>query len=291
MKIMVGIDGSGRALTALEHGALFARCMNAELVLLRVMNPVADCADMPGLTLAEATGQLRSRWIAELDELAPSDIPSATVEVVAKERSESTADALVRAAAEGNVQLIVLGTRGTGIARRALIGSVATQVLHRSQLPVMLTGESAEKPKDSSVVPYRVLIATDGCQPSESVVTEFARAMDGAPAANLSVTAVHVSEWGYAPSAAKRDEAAQRLAAFTARLPQQFHPQSALLPDDERLGPTETILAYAREVGAHSIWMATQGDSWPRQVFLGSVALSTVEHAHIPVVLVRAGAA
>lgn len=290
MKIMVGIDGSQRALIALEQGALFARAADAQLVLLRVLNPVADCADMPGLTLSEATEQLKARWMSELAELARgSRVPSVVVEVLVKIRSESTAEAIVRAADRREVQLVVLGTRGTGIARRALIGSVATQVLQRSHQPVMLTGEHVGKPSD--VLPYRVLIAADGCDPSGSIQAEFTRAVEDVLAEKLSVTAVHVFDWDYAPAENKSAEAVHRLAAFTAQLPKRFHPEPILLPDEERRGPTEAILAYAKDTGAHSIWMATAGHSWPRQVFLGSTALSAVEHAHIPVVLVRASEA
>jgi nucleotide-binding universal stress UspA family protein len=288
MRILVGTDGSERARMALAQGAALARAVDAELVLLRVLDPVADCADMTDLTLSEATEQLQARWTSELRDLAYSlEARAADAQVVVKRPTESTAETIVRVASELDAQLVAIGTRGTGVARRALIGSVATQVLQSSRWPVMLVGEHAGSTSD--VLPYHVLVCTDDCAPTDSVLTGFERAMEGVSAECVSVTAVHVFERATATAEDKgRAQAAERLAAFTARLPQRFRPRPALLLDEGRDGPPAAILTLARSTGVHSIWMATEGDSWARHLFLGSIALTTVEHAHIPVVLVRA---
>jgi nucleotide-binding universal stress UspA family protein len=287
VRIMVGTDGSERALVALAQAAAFARAVDAELLVVRVLNPVADCADVPAQSLSEATEKLRAEWTSELQELVRNfDAPSAAVAVDVKGRHESTAETIVRLVEELGVQLVVVGTRGTGIARRVLIGSVATQVLQRSSCPVMLVGEQVGHPNHE--LPYHVLVSTDSCSPTDSVLTAFVRAMAGAAAERLAVTAVHVFDPATAPDETDSVAVAERLAGFTAQLPERFHPRSELILDEERQGPAEALLAFAKESRAHSILMATEGDSFSRQLFLGSVALSTVEHAHIPVILVRA---
>jgi nucleotide-binding universal stress UspA family protein len=225
--------------------------------------------------------------MTELSALSKSlAVGCAIPQVVIKRRFESTAQAIVRVSTEYDTRLLVCGTRGTGFARRALIGSVAAQVLKSAYCPVMLVGKQAEASSEDR--PYRVIVASDGSDPTENLLTAFTRAVSGAPPDGISVTTVQVYEPVRPPADDEVSTARSRLSAIAARLPQQFDPNAQLLLDEQRRGPAELVVRYAAESGAHCIWMATQAASWPKQAFLGSVALSVVDRASVPVVLIRA---
>jgi nucleotide-binding universal stress UspA family protein len=53
-------------------------------------------------------------------------------------QAESAADAILRAAAEEQVDLLVLGTHGRSALDRALIGSVSSTVARQTEVPVLL---------------------------------------------------------------------------------------------------------------------------------------------------------
>jgi nucleotide-binding universal stress UspA family protein len=48
------------------------------------------------------------------------------------------ADEIVRAAAEADIDLVVVGARGLGRFKRLLLGSVSERVLHRAYCPVLV---------------------------------------------------------------------------------------------------------------------------------------------------------
>jgi nucleotide-binding universal stress UspA family protein len=137
LNILVAVDGSAHADRALDEAADLARALNSRLTLISVASrtawrfmagpytgllPTQDDADKEAqTTLREAA--------ARLDE----DMPITTVV-----GQGPAAAAIIRQAADGGHDLIVMGSRGRGGAAAALLGSVSHSVLNHSHVPVLI---------------------------------------------------------------------------------------------------------------------------------------------------------
>src|SRR5712672_1094576 len=129
-RILVPVDFSEQSRKAMEYGLSFARQFNAEVLLLHVLEfapaamPVSGAAPMPiihdAMTQAawrESAAKQLAGWRKEI---------GTAIAVKASVRDGVSAHAeIVKAAGEGNIDLIILGTQGrTGLAH-LLIGSTA----------------------------------------------------------------------------------------------------------------------------------------------------------------------
>ncbi len=144
--ILVPLDGSELAETALPHAEEIARRFQARVLLLRAVvsahQVVAETAtpDAPRLSLDVA----QRRQEAEV-EAAEGYLGSISHRLVAAGLRVETqvaegppAAAILEYAAEAHVSLIVMSTHGRGGLRRLVFGSVADEVLRSSHLPVLL---------------------------------------------------------------------------------------------------------------------------------------------------------
>lgn len=144
--ILVGFDGSGHSTEALEWAAREAGYRKLPLTVLTVHQLVADyaaaLAGSPGRAVAytgdpELAERTRQEVQLEVDkvigELGQDSRPT-SVSVAAA--SGLPADELLNAGADAD--MIVVGSRGAGGFRKLLLGSVASQVTHHAQVPVVV---------------------------------------------------------------------------------------------------------------------------------------------------------
>lgn len=137
LNILVAVDGSAHADRALDEAVDLARALNSRLTLISVASrtawrlmagpytgllPTQDDADK------EAQATLRTA-AARLDD----DMPVTTIV-----GQGAAAAAIIRHAADGGHDLIVMGSRGRGGAAAALLGSVSHSVLNHSHVPVLI---------------------------------------------------------------------------------------------------------------------------------------------------------
>jgi nucleotide-binding universal stress UspA family protein len=137
LNILVAVDGSTHASRALDEAADLARALNSRLTLISVASrtswrfmagpytgllPTQDDADK------EAQTTIRAAAARLADEMPVTTIVG----------QGAAAAAIIKHAAEGGHDLIVMGSRGRGGAAAALLGSVSHGVLNHSHVPVLI---------------------------------------------------------------------------------------------------------------------------------------------------------
>jgi nucleotide-binding universal stress UspA family protein len=124
-RIVCAVDFSDASRAALEHAAELARRFHAELVLVHVSTgPVTEAA--PPLPLTdEEEAELQRRleaWERDAEQIAGRDVRTVLA-------SGAPAPEIARVAAEVRADLVVTGTHGRSGLERAVLGSVAVEVV------------------------------------------------------------------------------------------------------------------------------------------------------------------
>jgi len=136
MKILVPVDGSEPALEALRHVlGLLGGGLKASLVLATVQEPVylyERLLPADAEVLERLTGAVGTRALAEAEALCKAAGVAYEREIV----SGDAAQAVLNLAAACGCDAIVMGARGLGALKGALLGSVSQRVLQEAQVPV-----------------------------------------------------------------------------------------------------------------------------------------------------------
>ena len=184
-RILVPLDGSGRAEQALPIAAHIARASGGSIVLVRVLSTAP--AQMPGApgrpiliqTVGEADRALAESYLAGL---AGSDLLRG-IPVQTQVPTGLVAPSILSIADDKRADLIVICSHGyTGVTRWWMIGSVAAKVTRFAAIPVLVLREGGPVPEERhsrDAQPLRVVVALDGSQYAQGAI---------APAANLAST-------------------------------------------------------------------------------------------------------
>jgi nucleotide-binding universal stress UspA family protein len=134
-RIMIPLDGSDLARSAIQPAVEIAERAEADLLLLTAMEPASDAYAMVAHT--DLLTALDTALQAERQELgADPRLAGHTVNALVAEGMP--ADVIVDVAAHREIDLIVMATHGrSGLSRWAL-GSVADKVLHSTTVPLVL---------------------------------------------------------------------------------------------------------------------------------------------------------
>ena len=143
-RILVGVDGSEESMKALCEGISLAKILDATVDVLFVISPriYSQFADREVLS-HDPDGQNQHVSLLQKEENEICDaIRSAAAdlgrEVSIHTRVGGAVEGLIEFAASNQIELIVVGSSGKGMAGRLLLGSVSTGVVHRSQVPVLV---------------------------------------------------------------------------------------------------------------------------------------------------------
>jgi nucleotide-binding universal stress UspA family protein len=124
--IVIGTDGSGQSLTAVEAAVELARETGAVLRCVSVDDSVAGAGFDPAREHIDAA------------QAACAFAQARGVHAKPIVRAGSPAEQLMEVADECDADMIVVGSRGRGVLASALLGSVALRLVHRARHPVMV---------------------------------------------------------------------------------------------------------------------------------------------------------
>jgi nucleotide-binding universal stress UspA family protein len=142
--ILVAVDGSPHADRALSEAIDIARGSRARLTLITaVPEPRAGVtmalAAGAAATLGPALVREADRVVRAATDRVPDDISVTTILTEDPIRS-----AIMTRIREGDHDLVVMGSRGRGTVRSAVLGSVSHYILHHSPVPVLIVHADPE---------------------------------------------------------------------------------------------------------------------------------------------------
>ncbi len=143
--IVVGYDGSPAARAAVEHG-IDRAAPDGRLVLVHTYDVPADFIGAPYYNDMLADGARHS--VDLLGALERDCEGLTTVEYESDVLTGAAAPAIIRAAAACSADEIIVGSRGLGRVR-AMLGSVAHDVLHHALCPVTVIPDRSVEPTEA----------------------------------------------------------------------------------------------------------------------------------------------
>ena len=137
-RVLVCLDGSALAETALPHAQLLASDEDAEILILRVSaNPAAEFSFSDPSIANKLIGEMEAETLAYMQS-ARGKLQKAGVRTSFLIRQGAIAETILRVAEECQADVIVMSTHGRSGVKRWLLGSVADRVVTHSDLPVLL---------------------------------------------------------------------------------------------------------------------------------------------------------
>jgi nucleotide-binding universal stress UspA family protein len=235
-------------------------------------------------SLAERSGAYLDATLARLRERI--DVP-----ITAEVPFGETVPKLCELAASGRFDLLVMATHGRSPLGRFWLGSVADEMIHRAQLPLLLVRPGSEPPNlDEEPDLSRVVVPLDGTKLAEQVLEpalELAALMPGAEIVLLRAIPARVpDELADAEDSSTWTEAERYLASIAERVKARGLRVEGHVVFYDR--PAEAILHTAEGEQAGLIAMETHGRAGLDGLLHGSIADKVVRGAHGPVLVHRA---
>jgi nucleotide-binding universal stress UspA family protein len=303
-RVVVGVDGSPGSRVALISAMTAAARRGAALQVVSAYHVAlvwtgGSPLDTPDAELIRQGTESRARDFTDevRRELSERGVPGVDqVEVRFAVSQGSPVQVLLREAT--GADLLVVGSRGRGAVRSALLGSVALHCLTHAPCPILVAHATPEGAPPDRLASPRVVVGVDGSAGSRAAL---AAAVDEAilRGADLDVVAAYelANYWMDLDSVliktipeirgmvqkAMEEEVAEVLAGRTGS---GSVPTITTHPLE---GPAaDVLLEHSR--GADLLVVGSQGRGALRGLLLGSVALQCAMHATSPVLVVHLGA-
>lgn len=292
--ILVPLDGSAFAETALPTAFHLARRDDADVLVVRVHEPALPVTRTRGARVVDPTLDqvLREEERRYLDEL-PARLPASDRARVRIELLEGgiveTLAAHTRAA---GTDLVVMTTHARGGLSRAWLGSVADGLLRRSPVPVLLLRPGGAEREEAAGY-RRVLLPLDGSEVGEQVIE---RAVSVAGTEGVGYTLLRVLAASMTPTQTVLPRRGETPATQTQRATVEHQLEATAdalrsrgLMVNVRIGvndsPARGILDYAEEWNADLVAMATHSRGGVERLLLGSVADKVLRESDRPLLL------
>jgi nucleotide-binding universal stress UspA family protein len=294
-RILLATDGSPEAERALGMAVTLSEKLGAELHLVSV-EPMPDPLSWPEARIMspELRGDIRERaedasrklLEGQVEKIEEMDLEVSEVHAVAG-RPDSE---IVRVAEEVGAGLVVLGSRGMGPVRRAVMGSVSLSVVHHSHGSVLVVrGEGGD-------LPGPIVLAVDGSEQARAAA-EAAAEISASTGSGLHLVFVmpaadhlyghHLYSRNLKESV--REHAEDDVRTFLDEQVGWLEQLGGKVADTHMAvgRPDAEIVKLAEELGAGLTVVGSRGLGGVRRALVGSVSDSVVRHAHGPVLVVR----
>jgi nucleotide-binding universal stress UspA family protein len=302
-KILVPLDGSGAAESALPYARTLAEKVGAQVELLEVV----DLSDIAGkvpdqAAFARNLGEHANRRLDQY--LRPIAKRFERIPTNCRVEQGSPATAIIDAAAAEKGTLIVMATHGRSGLQRWLLGSVAERVLRGTANPLLLVRSAEPSPADGRATFGSIVVPLDGSKLGELAL---APALELARSLKIEVVLVRTYELpatayyraddypasaaAFIPSYAELvDEMGREAREYIESKVKELRSQGLEQVRSEVLegNAAEKIIELARKSRGSLIAMCTHGRSGVKRWMLGSVTEKVVRHSGNPVLMVQA---
>lgn len=288
-RIIVGVDGSDASIEALRWAAHEATRRNVSMLIVSCYTvPVYGVQEADAFHTREDVARFEqgaATIVRQAAELVAEIDPHVVVEVMT---ALSAAAVTISEATRADDEIVVGATGHSGF-MDGVLGSVATNVVHRSHVPVIVV--PAKPVADSGVTMRKIVIGLDG---SPASIAALDWAYEEALLTGAELTAVH--GWIYPYSG-------ERTVVSSARAQMQLDAMEQLKTSLESLGVLLTsgpIHVHPRLVeksavdalldeanDADLVVIGSRGRGALRSTLLGSVSHSVAQHTNCPVVIIR----
>ena len=138
--IVVGYDGSSTARLAVDYAAARAG-RQGKVYIVHAYEPPPDWQGWPDYQRVLDDHLTRGR--ATVDELLREDDPLHDTNYEIELMGDQPAEAIINVAEARGADEIAVGTRGLGIVRTAVLGSISHEVIARAKVPVVVVPPAA----------------------------------------------------------------------------------------------------------------------------------------------------
>lgn len=276
--ILVGVDGSDGSRVALRWAADMGSCLDLRVVVLSAWQFPAD-------TVLQV-GRINLPDPAEVDRTVQRQTRSFVAETLGRAGDEAqvrsgrgpAASALL-AAADGDVAMTVVGSRGLGGFTGLLLGSVSRRMCEHAPLPVVVV------PAATRVAPARLTTVAVGIDGSTGSAQAAGWTAWLAGRADAAVVAVHAMPVHSGPGDDEQRTEQRRSAVD--RWCQPFRDTNVTYRVVMAVGdPRSAILAVAEQEDTDLVVVGARGQGALDRLRLGSVASSIMQLAEQPVAVV-----
>ena len=291
-RIIVGVDGSEQSQAALGWAIGQAELVGADLVLAHTWNPdsyatPAMAGAVPDMIQAGALNheaeELAQAW---LDDLVAATATRTIASVSGVLASGSPAGHILDLSAEAT--MVVVGSRGRGGLRSAVLGSTSQQIAHHAQCPVVVVRDSAATSAN------QVVVGVDG---SPASLVALREAFAQAKLRGASLLMVHAWSTSFAGTLVNSGQDFDRVRASEvdegwALLNQSLEELKAtdhsveIIERLEQASPAAAIIEASKE--AVLTVVGSRGRGSFAGLVLGSVSGSVLAHADSAVMVIRA---
>ncbi len=292
-RIVVPLDGSRFAETAVPWAGALAGRTNGSITLVSVIPMSSEFAawitseqlsHQP--ELADVIGEREQYLAAVADQFGLRE-----PEIAIRFGSPAREILAVAESVDAQPAVIVMSTHGYGGIKRLAIGSVALQVIHKYQGPIMTVRDDAP-----SAAPRldKVLIPVDGSDYSAAAVEQTQGILGEPPPQLHLVRAVGTPSWATRSInhglvadfiAASQEWAQEKLDTLLEQAASAGYEATAELRPEGNV--VEEIVSAATAAGADIIAMTTHGLGGVGRIVIGSTADGVLRHSPIPVLLFR----